>query len=91
MKHRNKKNIKFYYLTSFKTQVILNRNFSFNEVHVNGPRRLARIAHECGVEKFIHFSALNASPRPQKIFLKPSQFLISKVTFIHILIKIFFV
>lgn len=55
------------------------RNFSYYDVNVDGPRRLARISKECGVEKFIHFSALNASPNPQKIFLKPSQFLISKV------------
>ncbi|CAF0709967.1 unnamed protein product [Brachionus calyciflorus] len=53
-------------------------NFNYWDVHVDGPRRLARISKECGVEKFIHFSALNASPRPQQIFFKPSRFLISK-------------
>lgn len=55
------------------------RNFSFNDVHVDGPRLIARIARECGVEKLIHFSSLNASPDPQTIF-KQSQFLISKVS-----------
>jgi len=55
------------------------RNFSFDEVHVEGPRRLARIAKECGVEKFMHFSALNASPNPKSIYVKGgSQFLKSK-------------
>lgn len=54
------------------------RNFSFNDVHVEGPRLIAKIARECGVQKLIHFSSLNASPDPQKIFQK-SRFLISKV------------
>ncbi len=53
-------------------------NFSFEDVHVNGPRLIARIARECNVQKLIHFSALNASPDPPKIYFKPSQFLISK-------------
>lgn len=54
-------------------------NFSFDDVHVEGPRLLAKIAKECGVQKFIHFSALNVSPNPQKIFFQPSKYLISKV------------
>lgn len=53
------------------------RNFKYNDVHVEGPRLIARIARECGVEKLIHFSALNASPNPQKIF-QQSKFLTSK-------------
>lgn len=59
----------------------LRSNFSYNDVHVEGPRLIAKIARECNVEKFIHFSCLNASPNPQKIYFKPSQFLISKVYF----------
>ena len=58
------------------------RNFKFNEVHVEGPRRLARIAKECGVERFIHFSALNAENPPERRVFFPktgSRFLISKV------------
>lgn len=55
------------------------RNFSFDEVHVEGARRLARIAREAGVKKFIHLSALNCSPNPTPVVLKNgSQFLRSK-------------
>lgn len=55
------------------------RNFSFNDVHVEGPRRMARIAKECGVQKFIHISALNVSPNPTPVVLKNgSRFLKSK-------------
>uniref|UniRef100_V5ID00 NADH dehydrogenase [ubiquinone] 1 alpha subcomplex subunit 9, mitochondrial n=1 Tax=Ixodes ricinus TaxID=34613 RepID=V5ID00_IXORI len=41
-------------------------NFPFSEVHVKGAQTIARIARESGVQKLIHFSALNAteSPRP---------------------------
>lgn len=55
------------------------KNFPFEEVHVNGARRLARIARECGVEKFIHVSALNANPHPEPlIYAAGSKFLQSK-------------
>lgn len=55
------------------------RNFSFDEVHVEGPRRMARIAREVGVKRFIHLSALNCSPNPTPVVLKNgSQFLKSK-------------
>ncbi|GAB1601726.1 NADH dehydrogenase [ubiquinone] 1 alpha subcomplex subunit 9, mitochondrial-like [Argonauta hians] len=55
------------------------RNFSFNDVHVDGARRIARLARECGVERLIHVSSLNASPDPQKIYMKSgSEFLKSK-------------
>ncbi|XP_034250466.1 NADH dehydrogenase [ubiquinone] 1 alpha subcomplex subunit 9, mitochondrial [Thrips palmi] len=40
------------------------KNFSFDDVNVKGARRLARISREMGVEKFIHVSALNATPKP---------------------------
>lgn len=43
---------------------ILNRSFEFNDVHVDGARRIARIARESGVKRFIHLSALNANPSP---------------------------
>lgn len=38
------------------------RNFSFDDVHVIGARRLARISHAAGVSRFIHVSHLNAAP-----------------------------
>lgn len=55
------------------------KNFSFNEVHVEGPRRMARIAREIGVKKFIHISAINAHPNPEPQCLKNgSRYLQSK-------------
>lgn len=55
------------------------KNFKFKDVHVDGPRRIARIAREMGVERFIHVSYLNQSPNPQPLVLKkPSGYKISK-------------
>ncbi|KAL3841946.1 hypothetical protein ACJMK2_020023 [Sinanodonta woodiana] len=54
------------------------KNFDFKKVHVDGARRIARIAKESGVEKFVHFSSLNVSPNPKKLVLRPSRYLISK-------------
>lgn len=55
------------------------KNFLFKEVHIEGARRIARIAREEGVEKFIHVSALNASPDPEPlVYEKGSDFLRSK-------------
>ncbi|KAK7098176.1 NADH dehydrogenase [ubiquinone] 1 alpha subcomplex subunit 9, mitochondrial-like isoform X2 [Littorina saxatilis] len=55
------------------------RNYDFDAVHVEGARRIARLARESGVEKLIHFSSLNASPTPQPIYSKEgSKFLRSK-------------
>jgi len=55
------------------------RNFSFNDVHVEGARTIARVARESGVERLIHFSALNSSPNPKAIYVKGgSGFLKSK-------------
>jgi NADH dehydrogenase (ubiquinone) 1 alpha subcomplex subunit 9 len=45
------------------------RNFDFNDVHVSGARRLARIAQLSGVDRFIHLSHLNASAdSPSKFY-----------------------
>lgn len=46
------------------------KNFTFEELYVDGPRRMARIARECGVKKFIHISHLNANPNPTPVVLK---------------------
>lgn len=55
------------------------KNFSFDDVHVEGARRLARISREMGVEKFIHVSALNVTPKPEpKMLWKGSGVLRSK-------------
>lgn len=55
------------------------RNFSYDDVHVKFARTVARLARECGVQRLVHFSALNASPTPPAIILrKPSRFLQSK-------------
>jgi len=53
-------------------------NFSFEDVNVKGARLIAKIARECNVQKLVHFSSLNASLNPQKIYFKPSKFLITK-------------
>ncbi|CAF4018047.1 unnamed protein product, partial [Rotaria magnacalcarata] len=55
------------------------RNYSFDDVHVKLAGTIARLARECGVQRLIHFSALNASPNPPAIIVrKPSKFLQSK-------------
>lgn len=43
-------------------------NFSYHDVNVKGARRIARLAKECGVERFIHVSCLNASEKPKVNF-----------------------
>jgi len=55
------------------------KNFKFDDVHVEGARRLAKISREAGVERFIHLSSLNVSPEPTPIIFKGgSKFLKSK-------------
>ncbi|KAK7478624.1 hypothetical protein BaRGS_00030156 [Batillaria attramentaria] len=55
------------------------RNYDFEDVHIEGARRIARLARESGVEKLIHFSSLNASQKPQPIYTKlGSKFLRTK-------------
>nr|KAG5693297.1 hypothetical protein BaRGS_011618 [Batillaria attramentaria] len=54
-------------------------NYDFEDVHIEGARRIARLARESGVEKLIHFSSLNASQKPQPIYTKlGSKFLRTK-------------
>lgn len=45
------------------------RNFNFQDVNVKIPAKLARIAKEMGVQRFIHISSINASDKPQSLFL----------------------
>ncbi|KAG1652483.1 NADH dehydrogenase [ubiquinone] 1 alpha subcomplex subunit 9, mitochondrial [Nymphon striatum] len=55
------------------------KKWKFSDVHINGPRNIARIAKECGVEKLIHVSAFNCDENPKPVILKNgSQFLRSK-------------
>lgn len=55
------------------------RNFSLEDTHVTVARHLARIAKECGVDKFIHMSALNCTEHPKPVIFKGgSGFLSSK-------------
>lgn len=54
-------------------------NFSFEQVHVEGAHRIARICKEMGVEKFIHVSALNSNVDHEGYLLKGgSKFLKTK-------------
>lgn len=48
------------------------RNFSFEDVHVEGARTLAKLAKQCNVERFIHMSCLNVEEKPTPIILKES-------------------
>lgn len=64
------------------------RNFTFDGVHVEGAQRLARIARESGVEKFIHISHLNAQPHPPSKYVKGgSKYLKSKVCTHSVIVK----
>jgi len=45
------------------------RNFTFDDVHVAGARRLAKIARQSGVKRFIHISHVNAAENPRRLFL----------------------
>lgn len=54
-------------------------NFSFEQVHVEGAERLARLSKEMGVERFIHLSALNSNVEHEGYYVKGgSKFLKTK-------------
>lgn len=46
------------------------KNFTFYDIHVDAARAIAKACKEAGVEKLIHFSALMASPEPQRCLPK---------------------
>ncbi|CAH1786501.1 unnamed protein product, partial [Owenia fusiformis] len=55
------------------------KNFKFDDVNNKAARLIAKVAREEGIERLIHFSALNASDSPQKIYTKEgSEFLRTK-------------
>lgn len=43
-------------------------NYGFEEVHVDVPRRLAKLSKEAGVKAFIHMSALSADVDSQSVW-----------------------
>lgn len=55
------------------------KNFKMDDVHVKAARTIAKAAKESGVQKLIHMSALNCSPKPQSFFVSGgSKFMMSK-------------
>lgn len=46
------------------------RNFKYADVHVTGAERIAKVAAESGVERFVHVSHLNASPDSASAFYR---------------------
>lgn len=58
------------YATKYPKLALIERNFSLKSVHVDGARRLARLARDNNVSKFIHVSALNASENSKSEFLR---------------------
>jgi NADH dehydrogenase (ubiquinone) 1 alpha subcomplex subunit 9 len=55
------------------------KNFTFDDVHVEGAQRIARLARQAGVERLIHVSHLNAQPNPPSFYVKGgSKYLSSK-------------
>uniref|UniRef100_A0A1Y1KG50 NADH dehydrogenase [ubiquinone] 1 alpha subcomplex subunit 9, mitochondrial n=1 Tax=Photinus pyralis TaxID=7054 RepID=A0A1Y1KG50_PHOPY len=55
------------------------RNFSFEDVHVKGARKIAEAAQRAGVKRLIHVSSLNVSEKPKAHVLEGgSKFLASK-------------
>ncbi|GAA5830129.1 hypothetical protein JCM3766R1_002795 [Sporobolomyces carnicolor] len=46
------------------------KNFDFNDVHVSGARRIARIAAQSGVSRLVHVSHLNSAPDSASAFYR---------------------
>lgn len=51
------------------------KNFTFNDVHADGSRRLAEACAESGVARFVQVSALNASEDSPSAFLRSKVFI----------------
>lgn len=49
---------------------LFGRNFKYADVHVAGAERIAKVAAEVGVERFVHVSHLNASPDSTSVFYR---------------------
>ncbi|XP_040568149.1 NADH dehydrogenase [ubiquinone] 1 alpha subcomplex subunit 9, mitochondrial [Lepeophtheirus salmonis] len=45
------------------------KNFKFMDVNVHGPERIARLAKQAGVKRFVHISSINARENPDRAFL----------------------
>ncbi|BHF64592.1 39kDa subunit of ndufa9, NADH:ubiquinone oxidoreductase [Sparganum proliferum] len=54
------------------------RNFTLEQVNVEGAARIARLSKEMGIERFVHISALTQNPNPQRYVWRPSEFLRTK-------------
>jgi NADH dehydrogenase (ubiquinone) 1 alpha subcomplex subunit 9 len=46
------------------------RNFTFDDVHVKGAERIARVTASVGVPRLVHVSHLNASPTSTSLFYR---------------------
>eukprot|EP01089_Gocevia_fonbrunei_P020065 TRINITY_DN7331_c0_g1_i1.p1 TRINITY_DN7331_c0_g1~~TRINITY_DN7331_c0_g1_i1.p1 ORF type:complete len:365 (+),score=68.87 TRINITY_DN7331_c0_g1_i1:85-1179(+) len=46
------------------------RNFSFEETHIEIPRRIAEVSKEMGINRFINVSCINAHPHSQSHFAR---------------------
>jgi len=60
------------------------KNFKFNDVHVEGAKRIARISREMGVKRLIHVSALNVDPLPPVSYYRVFILNIFLITFIYL-------
>jgi len=45
------------------------KNFSYKDVNVTGPAKIAKICREMGVKRLVHMSSINARAEPEKAFL----------------------
>ncbi|CAD1472775.1 unnamed protein product, partial [Heterotrigona itama] len=62
-------------------------NFSFNDVHVEGARTLARLAKKCNVERFVHISSLNAAEKPTPMIIQGGSKLLKSKWFGELAVK----